>query len=72
MEEQTKVLEWEDATEAEQEVAGRIAKKLNNDCYFSYNLPLQFYRDEDTKKLCSISNYMPRKSQPPNPKGLGL
>lgn len=55
-----KVLEWDNVDEKEQEIANRSADKVG-DAFWSYNLPLQFFRDEETKRLKSIVNYMPRK-----------
>ena len=54
------VLEWDNVDPKEQEIAVRSASKVGS-AFWSYNLPLQFYRDEETKKLSRIVNYMPRK-----------
>ena len=54
------VLEWDNPDPKEQEIAVRSASKVGS-AFWAYNLPLQFYRDEETNKLTSIVNYMPRK-----------
>ena len=54
------VLEWDNPDPNEQEIAVRSAQKVG-DSFWAFNLPLQFFRDEKTKKLTGIINYMPRK-----------
>ena len=54
------VLEWDNPDPKEQAIAVRSAQNVG-DSFWAYNLPLQFFRDEETGKLTRIVNYMPRK-----------